>query len=410
MFFYNLFLNILFLPFLIIFILVAILNKRLSFNFFQRISFIKNKPEGKVIWFHCSSFGEVNAIKSVIEKLKKRKKKIYITTLTDTGFLNAKKIVGDNCSIIPFDFNFLIKRFIKKIKPEILIIEETEIWPNLIWQTSKFKIPIIYINALITEKSYKAYKLLKFIFSKVLKRIEIFFVQNQETEFYLKKLGVDKNKIKYIGVTKFDIKIPKINKLKIFKADSKIIVAGSTHHNEEKILIETFKKLKNEFPNLKLIIAPRHIERLNEIVKLLETEKIKFNLFSKIKNFCNEEVLIIDKMGVLMEIYNLSNISFVGGTLVKVGGHNPLEPASLKKPVLFGPFIKNNFVAFQLLLENKAGIMVKDASELYEKIKFLLKNKNEAKKMGLNAYKILKTNSGASQKIVDYICKNYLKK
>lgn len=413
MFIYNIVLNLLFLPVIIGLFLFSVFNIRLRKTILSRFGFSKLKSfKEQPVWFHCSSLGEFNAIKNVLIILKKYYKNIFITTLTDTGFIAAENFLGrGNVNILPLDFNFLIKRFIKKLNPRLLIIEETEVWPNLIFQAGKCNLPIVYTNCIISRKSFRFYNGLNFIFKQVLKNINVFFIQNETTRQYLKELKVPKKKINYIGNIKFDIKIHKSKNIKKIKqkfhlTGKLVITAGSTRESEEAILLNVYKKLKIKYKNLKLIIVPRHLNRVKEIVDFLKLNNVKYILYTKVKK--DYDIVLVNKMGVLIDMYSVSDLAFIGGTFVPVGGHNPIEAAYVKKPVISGKYIKNNKEAFLKIIENKGGFMVQDESELLNKIEQLLKNKQKLKNIGLNAFKVIKSNQGASEKIVRYIVKNYL--
>lgn len=413
MFFYNILLNILCLPVILIILIISIFNVRLRRTLLCRMGFNKiERSEKQPVWFHCSSLGEFNAIKNVIIDLKRQYNEIFITTLTDTGYHAAGKFLGyHHVSILPLDFNFFIRIMIKKINPLLLVIEETEVWPNLIYQAKRLNIPVLYTNCIISERSYKFYRFMGCIFKRLLKGIDIFFVQNQSTGQYLLKLGINKIKIRYSGNIKFDINIEynrnseKIKK--IINLNNKfIITAGSTRKGEEKILLHAFRILKNNYPQLHLIIAPRHLDRIKEISELIVKYNLEYSFYSRLKKYY--DVLLIDKMGVLMDMYFISQISFIGGTLVPVGGHNPLEAASVKKPVFFGKYIKNNKEAFMKIMENKGGFMIHNEKELLIKFKMLINDRKMLMAMGKNAYKVLKENQGASGRITRYLKKNYL--
>ncbi len=414
MIFYNILLNILFLPLILIFLVFSIFNIRLRTTFFFRMGFIKiKKLKQRPVWFHCSSIGEFNAIKNVIIELKKKYNNIFITTLTDTGSLTARKYLGyENVSILPLDFNFLIKRFIKRLNPLMLIIEETEVWPNLIYQAEKLNIPVIYTNCIISEKSFKFYKILGFIFKKILEKIDIFFIQNLHTRQYLSNFGIPPEKIQYIGNIKFDLNI-KLRKnaenikYKLHLKNRFIITAGSTRKGEEELLLNVFKNLKDHYKKLRMVIVPRHLDRINEVIDLIKEKSLTFSLYSKLEK--EYDVLLVDKMGVLLDMYLISDIAFIGGTLVPIGGHNPLEAAGVKKPILCGKYIKNNKEAFIKIIENKGGFMVNGEKELFNKLKELLKNRKKLNIMGKNAYKVLKDNQGASKEIAGYLIENYIK-
>ncbi len=414
MFLYNLILNFLSPLIMLLLLILSIFNKRLRRTFFQRFFFKTRSRENPPIWFHASSLGEFNAIKNVINLVKNSYDSVIITTLTDTGYEAAIKTFGkDNVYILPLDFNFLIKLFIRKINPILLVIEETELWPNLIFYSAKNNIPIIYTNTIINEKSFNAYKRFSFIFKNILNKINIFFVQNNETEIYLRYFQIPSEKIKYAGNIKFDINIKKtypgkIKKNLYFSNNNIIITAGSTRDGEEEFLLEAYKKLKDLNKKVKLIIAPRHLERVNTILQLIKKYDFKYSLYSKkIKNF---DILVVDKLGVLIDMYSISDISFVGGTIAPIGGHNPLEPAAVGKVVIFGPYINNNRIAFETLLSYKGGFMVKSRDEFVDIVKLLISDSNLLKKYGKNARLVIEQNKGASQKIASYILENFIKK
>ncbi len=413
MIFYNILLNILFLPVILILLVFSVFNIRLRTTLLPRIGFFRIKKfKKRPIWFHCSSLGEFNAIKNVILELKKEYDEIFLTALTDTGFEAAQEFLsGKDASILPLDFNFLIRRFIKQVNPLLLIIEETEVWPNLIFQAEQLKIPVMYTNCIMAERSYRFYRRLGFIFKKILNGIDIFFIQNSRTGQYLSKLGIRNKKIRYIGNIKFDlnIKIEK-NAERIKKAlnltSRLIITCGSTRKGEEEIWLKIFKDLKKNYSNLKLVIVPRHLNRINEIADLIKRNGLDHSLYSKIKK--DYDVLLVDKMGVLQDMYLISDISFIGGTLVPAGGHNPLEAANVRKPILCGKYTKNNEEAFRKIIENKGGISIDDPERLFDILRKMLKNRSKLKVMGKNAYKVLKDNQGASKRIVQYLMENYV--
>ncbi len=413
MIFYNVILNLLALPIILIIFFVSLFNVRLRKTLFARLGFQKiNRLNKQPLWFHCSSLGEFNAIKNLIIELRKHYKQIFITTLTDTGFHAAEKLMGKgNVAILPLDFNFLIRFFIKRLNPKLLIIEETEMWPNLIFQTGKAVITIIYNNCIINQKSYIFYNKLSFIFKNILQYIHVFFVQNEMTKKFLLNLHVNRDRIRFVGNIKFDIQLPenkRINNLKrkLYLSNSIVITAGSTREGEEEILLGVFEELKKNYPHLRLIIVPRHLNRINEIEKLIEQKNLRYTLYTKFKKEFN--VLLVDRMGILTEMYQLSDIAFIGGTLVPVGGHNPIEAAYFKKPIISGPYIKNNQEAFIKIHQNKGGYIVQNKDELLEELKILLNNRNKLKEIGKRAFKVIKDNQGASKRIVHYIVKQYL--
>ncbi len=414
MFIYNLFLNLLFFPIILVLSISSLFYYRLRITLFQRI-FIKNIYfEKQPIWFHCSSLGEFNAVKNIILRLRQIYPYIFVTTLTNTGYTAAVSQLGKiNVAILPLDFNFFIKKFIKKLNPKLLIIEETELWPNLVYQTYKKNIPILYTNAIMSEKSFRFYKRFNYIFRRLLESIYIFFVQNKETEKFLQYFKVNKNRIKYVGNIKFDMDLNyKIDvgsiKEKYHLNKKLIITCGSIRESEEEIFISAYRVLKEKFKNLKLVIVPRHLDRIQDIISMVKKNYLEYSLLTKIKK--TFDVLIVDKMGVLLDFYAISDISYIGGTISPIGGHNPLEAAIFSKPIIFGKYINNNKEAFKSLLKNNGGIMIKDETELEKQLENLLIDSKQRKLIGRNAKSVVKKNQGAAQKITEYIIKNFIKK
>ncbi len=396
---YNLLLLFFSFPLLLILTILAFLNKRIKRTLKHRLFFPLKLPQDS-IWFHVSSVGELNSIKKLIILFQKRYS-VYITTLTDTGLEQAKKINGNNSSILPLEIFFILPLFIKKLNPRMVIINETEIWPSLILYAKLKNIPVYSINTIITRKSYRLYVLFKFFFKILFSTYKLFFVQNKETEEILLQFDVPKRKILRLGNTKFDVDIPQKRKnyKKYLKIKNGIIITGgSTHAPEEEILIRCFLRLKLSL-NYKiiLILAPRHINRIKEVTEILKQYNLRFSLFSSPVQ--GSEVILIDKMGVLLDIYRISDICFVGGTFAKVGGHTPVEPGMFAKPVICGPHIFKNEGLFKPLLANKGGIMVKTEDELYRLLFRLIKDKRYRERTGRKAFEIIKKNQGISEKI-----------
>ena len=307
---------------------------------------------GKLIWFHCSSVGELLSIIPLIEKLESNSNinQILITTTTLSSSkifekYNFKKTVHQ---FFPIDNNFIIKKFINYWKPSVLFLCESEIWPNLINTINKKKINLILLNGRMTYRSFKKWKKIDSYSRDIFQKFDYCFSQNKETFKRLKLLGA--KKIYNIGNLKFTtskkVKAQFLNKKtnNFFKKKRILITAASTHNDEENFIIENhlyFKKQKKT-KNIISIIAPRHIERVNEIKKYIEKASLKTHLYSskqKIDN--NVDIFIVDTYGELNKFYKISNIVFMGGSLIKHGGQNPLEPSKFGCKIIHGPNIDN---------------------------------------------------------------------
>ena len=398
--------SLIYLPYLLI---KSKAHKDFSQRFGKLPLIFKTLSTFRPIWIHAVSVGEVLAVKNFTQKLHEKfpDKKIVLSTTTKTGNATANKVIsGDILKFyFPLDFSFIVKKVIDAINPCCFVVMETELWPNLISVLSKRNIPIILINGRISDKSFKGYKRIKFLFGSILKKINIFCMQTARDAERIETLGACNSKIKVTGNMKFDVEIlPGLGCLKKnlgLEEPSKLIIAGSTHPGEEEVVLAAYKDLLKSFSDLELLIAPRHAERSKTIKKLSEKYGFKTRFLSerrrpKPKN----TVLILDTLGCLGRLYSLSELVFIGGSLVKKGGHNLVEPAIYGKPIVFGPYMSNFRSMAKLFLENKAAIQVHDKTDLLDIFRTLLNDKEKRDALGLNARNLLNGSSGATDKNV----------
>jgi len=373
--------------------------------------------EKNTIWIHTVSVGEFLLALPVIKQIKKNfpKTHIVVTTTTKTGNKLAKKKLSTQDTIIysPIDFGIIVKKFLKTINPKLLIIVETEIWPNLIYQTAKRKIPILLINARISDKSYKNYRIFSFFFKKILKKINLISTRTKEDYERFIKLGANTNQVTVSGNIKFDITPPytdELNKIKnILPKNKKILVAGSTHEKEEEYIIEAYNYLEtNKIPTL-LILAPRHPERINKVENLINFYNIPYikksvlNQQTTLDKKCS--LILVDTIGELHSLYSLADLVFVGGSLIPHGGHNILEPAYFGKAILFGPNMSNFKDIANLFTQQEAAICVQDNKELTEYCFKILVDEKLRNQLGKNAQAITFKNQGSLNKTLEIIGK-----
>lgn len=369
------------------------------------------------IWIHCASVGEVNILPPVLRFLKTVENKIVVTTMTESGRENARKKYSglvNGIFFAPVDFGFAVKNALKRINPGVLIIIETEIWPNLIYYSFTRGTKIILINARISHRAFRWYRALKFFFAPFIQMIDLIITQSEEDRRRFSELKGSNDNIFVAGNLKFDSGIydtfMSVNKkLLDYFSDKTVIVAGSTHSGEDEEIIKFLPEFFKVIPGLKFIIAPRHLERVNSIEALLQHRGIKFERRSKLDS-CedfNMDVLILDTIGELTFFYRIATLVFVGGTLVPVGGHNVIEPAILKKPVIFGPYYQNFKSACELLLKNGGGICIKDGEELFQKCFNLLNNRALIEEMGRKAVNAIREGMGGTEKTLSLL-RNYL--
>ncbi|MCX8011604.1 MAG: 3-deoxy-D-manno-octulosonic acid transferase [Desulfobacterota bacterium] len=370
------------------------------------------------IWIHAVSVGEVMASIPIIKKIKSEypQKKLVLSTITATGNQTARQKIPEVDFFIyfPYDFLFVVKRVINIINPCIFIHTETEIWPNFLYVLERNGIPSIIVNGRISAESCRRYKFLGWFFKKVFDKVSVFGMQSLVDSQRVIKIGVAPRKVLITGNMKFDQQIPEINEERRrellgcfnWSAENKIFIAGSTHAPEEEIILEVFQRLTKKYPFLALIIAPRHPERFLEVEKLIKKKGLTFFRRSQAKQnppSYMPQVILLDTIGELIQIYSLGDIIFVGGSLVNIGGHNLLEPLVYKKPVLFGPYIHNVLELVEILQRSGAGILVNNKEELYFQIQNLLDNKEEIHYRGDCGYQIIKANQGATEKNMNII-------
>ncbi len=412
--------DFIFLIFALVYLPLYFLRGKLDSGLFRRLGFLPVQLNlDRPIWVHAVSVGEVIAIKGLLEQLREAYpgKKLVISTVTATGNKIARSLVkdGDFLTYLPLDFSYIVKHVLKKVNPCMFIIAETEIWPNLITCLDKLQIPAITVNGRISDSSYDGYRLIKFFIRPILRLIKQFCVQSDLDALRLKSLGVDKQKIQVTGNVKFDINLDSAVGLNVlaYRAKlwlgqfDKLLVCGSTHPGEEKLIFTAYQELLLVFPKLKLLIAPRHPARSEKISRLAVDRGFMPVLISNISGACptciNRSVFILDTIGELFSYYALADIVFVGGSLVKRGGHNILEPASLRKPVIFGPYMFNFRQISELFLDNQAALMAANSAELANKVKELLNSDLLAKGLVERAYELIIKNRGATSRNIQII-------
>jgi len=377
----------------------------------ERLGFLNETriiKDGNLIWAHAASVGEVVAVGNLIRAFKNKwtDYSFIISTLTSTGQVVAKKLIPHARSFIyfPLDFQGIVGRVLDIIKPKLIIIAETELWPNFIKEAKKRAIPIMVANGRISMSSFRKYKMAKFFMKRVLENIDLFVMQSQIDAERIVSLGADISKVTVTGNLKFDMGAdiflhPANSEMERNKV---IFVAGSTHRGEEEIIAETYGEIKKLYSHIVLILAPRHPQRVSEVERLLSSRNFKFarrtNLSSPFEANSLNGIILLDTIGELVRFYALAKIIFVGGSLVPAGGHNILEPASLGKGVLFGPYMDNFEEIAQVFISRGAGKLVSNKEELYESILHLLSHPQELDKMGRAALEIVEAHKGVAEK------------
>lgn len=369
-------------------------------RYLEKLGFYKlARPKGKLIWFHAASIGEFNAILPIILFVA-QKHNILLTTVTLTAAKIAKANLPQNAihQFMPFDSLFCVKRFLKYWHPDLIIWTESEIWPNIIFES---KAPKILINARISQKSFRRWSYFKNFASQILNNFTLILAQSEETKYYLEQLGFSNSEflgnLKYVA-SNFNYDKQELEHLRKEAKDRLIIMAASTHHGEEAMIKSVHLLVKQKYPHLLTIIAPRHVERAKAI--LSDLEGLKVALRSKKEAITKEtDILLVDTIGEFGLFYRLSKIVCMGGSWKRIA-HSFLEPAKLGNLIIMGPNIDNSREIAECFIKGKAAIFAVNEKEIAQAIKNYLDFPEESQEIINNASKIVEEMNQVKDKVI----------
>jgi len=375
--------------------------------------------EGKqVIWVHAVSVGETRAARPLLKALRTQypQAALLLTNVTETGHavaLDSAEI--DLCLFFPFDFSWSVRRALEAIKPSLVIIVETEIWPNFTKEAGNLSIPLVLVNGRISDRSFPRYRYLRSLFKPLLRSFSGLCMQSQLDAERIIQLGAKPSQVVNTGNLKFDHELreysgEEIRELKIryhLPDDLSIITAGSSHAGEEEKILLTYQQLLAKGNRIFLVLIPRHPERSREVATLLAGLNLRFRLRSSLTaggpKFSSGQVLLVDTLGEVVNLYAASDLIFVGGSLVPVGGHNLLEASLVGKPVLFGPHVHNFREISAKLVRSGAGISVKSAADLEKTCQLLLDDPIRRRAMGQAGRTLIVESAGATNRTMERI-------
>ena len=372
----------------------------------ERFGFINAEAVSGGIMLHAASVGEYNAAKPLILELLKcyPELPITITTLTPTGSARVTQDLGSRVShfYIPLDLPGATSRFLARLQPRLLLVMETEIWPNLFLNAQRLKLPVVIANARLSRRSASRFRRLSGFTRRVLQSVTWFGAQSNEDRNRLIQCGANPESTDMSGNLKFDLNLPTglaekaVQLRSAWGIQRPVLVAGSTHEADESVLIPAFAELLKSLPTALLILVPRHPERFARTAELAKTAGLRTEMHTQ-GEACSEQAqcFVIDAMGELMTYYACGDIAYVGGSMGEQGGHNALEPAALGLPVLFGPNMENAMDIAAKLIESKAAISVPNQKELHEAVRNLFNNSVQCRDMGNNGRFLIETNKGA---------------
>lgn len=383
----------------------------------QRFGFSKIRPAGGGIWIHAVSVGEVNAIAPLVKTLMQRypQKAITVTTMTATGSHRVQALFGGSVShcYLPYDYQGAVKRFLQTINPCLGIVMETEIWPNLIDACYHNNIQLIYANVRMSARSFNGYRRFARLLVGVFAKVDAFAMQSEADAKRLLALGAPAEKISVTGSIKFDLSMPPsvtaagASVRRQLGTGRSVLLAASTHDGEEAIVLAAFDIMRKQIPELLLLLAPRHPERCAAVQRGCQKQRLQTLLWSNkpITLAPDIDVLVVDTIGQLTCFIAASDVVFMAGSLVPVGGHNLLEAAALAKPAVFGPYMFNFEEIAKMFVAHHAGIQIQHPAELADVIAKLLLDPVARDKLGSNAATLLANNRGALDRLLKVIAR-----
>jgi len=423
---YNIFFTLVFIVLIVPYFLYRlVVEKGFGHRFRQNLGLVYREEiepvaDADCIWLHGASVGEMVAVSPLVKEIKRLmpERKVLVSAVTVGGYDMARQIMPEADAIInfPLDLPLVASSMVRRIRPGIFMMVETELWPNFLHAIRKRNIPVIMVNGRISEKSAKNYRYLFGIMRDMLDTVSRFCMQSSIDAKYIIQLGADPEKIFVTGNTKFDQTYAEVSPedLATYKTELglgedayPVIVAGSTHRTEEEAVLTSFTALRKEYPQARLIIAPRKLNRIEEIKKVNAKFGYEMGFRSELKEMEGRRpefpVLILDTIGELGRIYALGDIVFVGGSLIHYGGHNVLEPAAHAKPILVGPSMEDFKDSYSLLSKAGACRMISDTNSLTEAFLEIAGDDVLRKKMGDASIQIIRENRGAALKTIHYL-------
>jgi len=367
-----------------------------------------------VIWFHAVSVGEVLAISHVVEELKKQLPgwRIVVSTTTDTGQRLARQRFGeDNVFYLPLDLAFAVRAYMRALRPKLLVLAESEFWPNLLRWARRSGASIAVVNARVSDRSLPGYLRFRNLLRRVMQNIDLFLAQSEEDARRLVQIGAAAERVHVSGNLKFEVKPPARSAItqplrETIQRESMtpVLVAGSTLEGEEAMLLETFRQVLQLYPSAWLVLAPRHPERFEAAASLIESAGLRFQRRSQWNQASPLAggVFLLDSIGELAALYEFADLAFVGGSLVPRGGHNVLEAAQFGKAILVGPHTEN-FRDIVEIFYRADALRIVTPQTLASTVLQLLENHDERAALGRRALEVLRSQQGATDKTVGAI-------
>jgi 3-deoxy-D-manno-octulosonic-acid transferase len=371
-----------------------------------------HQSERGAIWVHAVSVGEALAVAPLMNELRRRfpERKLLVSTTTRTGQEVASRRLGaDGTFYFPLDFAFACRRTLRAVKPELVILAETELWPHFLRESQRARTRVVLVNGRISDRSFARYRFWRYFLREILERISLFLMQTEQDADRIRQLGAPADRVAVGGNLKFDLPVPTrpdfLPELEQCAKGRPILVAGSTVAGEEALLLDALEMLRRLYDIEALaVLAPRHPERFDEVARLLGARGLPFLRRSQgWRAEYSPAVVLLDSLGELAGTYAAATVAFVGGSLVPAGGHNPIEPALAGKPVVFGPHMQNFRSVARALIEERAGFQVRSSQELAILLAALMGDREAVARAGQAARSLVERERGATRRSADKI-------
>src|SRR5688572_2911665 len=375
----------------------------------DRLGFLQIPKLQRSVWVHAVSVGEVKSVRKLVEKLRSTHsdQPLVLSTITPAGqeLARSTKDLADHVFYFPVDLPGAIRRTLDRVNPELVVIAETEIWPNFLRECRRRGIRVVMVNGRISDRSLPRYRAIRHWLKRVLDDYTLLGMQTEEDRERIESIGADGRKVTVFGNLKYDAvdiqhALP-ADLSTVLSSLPRLWIAASTMPGEDELILDAFSEVRKRHPDLVLLIAPRHPDRFDNVERIIRQKG--FDCTRRTRLDGRTDVLLLDSVGELASTFQHSSVVFVGGSLVPRGGHNILEPAAFSNPIVFGPHMENFREIRDLFINAQAAIEVHDARELANAVDRLLTDTERAAEIGARARQVVEANSGATERVLTYL-------
>lgn len=391
----------------------------------ERLGFLPTsfqQPESGAIWIHAVSVGETLAIAGLVQEIQARfpGRKIFMSHVTPTGREAGEKRFPELAGrfYLPLDWRGSVRRTLNSLRPKLLLMVETELWPNLLREAHRSGAKVILVNARLSNRSLRGYRTFRFFMRRVFESVDWIFAQSADDAERFLQAGACPERISVAGNIKFDVPPPPhrdfsalLKRVLTAASRTPVFVAASTMPGEEELVLQAWSAIQQHYPQALMILAPRHPARFVQVAQLLRTQDGQFIRRAELagnskgieRQLSAPGILLLDTIGELASIFELADVVFMGGTLVATGGHNPIEPAQWGKPILFGPHMENFRDIARVFLDANAALRVRNSVELGREFVKLMADADRRRSLGEAARSVVARESGATQRTIEGI-------